>query len=178
MSSCDKALISALPDEILQRIFTLLTNHYSAVHVLRFLSGVCKRWQALLIDPKGEPMLTHRTLVFNANFYGNVFWHVSAGDMLNHLQLPWHCDNFEAAACGAWVQRHMQTGALHWPLDILSVDNTEIDDENPPPKKSEVWCPLTSSVSAPVALTSHTTGAATIACLCVNTSMRVRVVEM
>ena len=136
-SSSDKALISALPDEILQRIFTLLKNYSSAVHTLRLLSGVCKRWQALLFDPKGEPSLIDGTHVLNANIHADVFWYASAGDLLNHLEIPWH-RKFEAAACGAWMQRHLQSGALHWPLHIHSVYTTENDDNSSPPHKSEV----------------------------------------
>ncbi|BDA49343.1 probable ras suppressor protein 1 at C-terminar half [Coccomyxa sp. Obi] len=96
MSSCDKALISALPDDILQKIFKLLNCDTSAGHLVRLLSGVCKRWQALIFDP--------------------------TGDLLKNFHLSWHRDNFNAAACGAWLQRHLQTGALHWPLGVTILD--------------------------------------------------------
>lgn len=54
MSSYDKAPISVLPDEILQKILRMSACHQYIGPVLRMLSGVCKRWQAVIFDPKGD----------------------------------------------------------------------------------------------------------------------------
>ncbi|BDA49342.1 probable leucine-rich repeat-containing G-protein coupled receptor [Coccomyxa sp. Obi] len=118
MSGRDEALISALPDDILQKIFKLLKIYSLNESLLLLLSGVCKRWQALIFDP--------------------------TGDLLNTLQIPWHRDNFSAAACGAWVHRHLQSGALHWPLHIFSIDRTENHGGFPRPNKSEEFMAILS----------------------------------